>query len=152
MNEPIQFVVYGTAKSAGSKRAFIYKSKKTGKQMAAITDDCAKSQDWKGSVMAAASVAYDGPLLSGPLFVTMTFYFQRPKGDYGAGRNSGKLKPSAPKHKTTLPDVTKIVRGTEDALKDIIWGDDAQVVEQKNRKTFCKLGERPRAEITVIEL
>lgn len=152
MDEPLQFVVYGTPQPAGSKRGFPITNKTTGKIRVILTDANPKAKDWKGSVMAAASVAYDGLLLLGPLNVEIRLYFHRPKGDYGTGRNAGKLKPSAPSHKITSPDLFKCARGVEDALQGIVYKNDSQIVVEKLEKFFCGIDERPRAEITVIEL
>ena len=38
------------------------------------------------------------------------------------------LTPSAPKYKTSKPDVGKTARAVEDALTGIAWVDDSQVV------------------------
>jgi crossover junction endodeoxyribonuclease RusA len=47
----------------------------------------------------------------------MTFYFRRPK------------KHKFSKHPATYPDLSKIIRSTEDALTDAgVWQDDALVV------------------------
>lgn len=46
----------------------------------------------------------------------------------------------------TKPDSTKLVRAVEDALTGVLWGDDAQVVDQH---VFKRYGVPERAEIEV---
>lgn len=146
----IAFTVYGKAQPAGSKRAFV--NKRTGK--AIVTDDNARSRPWKQEV---ASVAYRvwreanegdmfAPLMTGPLYLRVDFYFARPKGHYGTGRNADRLKASAPEFPTGRPDCTKLLRGLEDALTGVLWRDDAQVVYQAVRKFY---GEPERAVVSV---
>jgi hypothetical protein len=45
--------------------------------------------------------------------------------------------------------IQSLVRGIEDALTEIVWTDDAVVVEQRNSKRW---GLVPRVEIAVYEL
>ena len=66
--------------------------------------------------------------LTGPLHVTMTFTFTRPKSHYGTGRNAGKVKDSAPLLCSNTPDLDKIVRSVNDGITDSgLWKDDDQV-------------------------
>jgi crossover junction endodeoxyribonuclease RusA len=53
----------------------------------------------------------------GASMVVLTFILPRPKGHFGTGRNAGVLKPSAPAHHTTYPDVDKLTRAVFDALQ-----------------------------------
>ena len=147
----IQFVVYGTPAPGGSKVGFPFK-RKDGSTGVAMAPASKKTKPWMALVKSAAMEAYDGPLLTGAIETRMNFFFDRPQGHYRTGKYSGQLKDSAPEKKTTSPDLTKLVRSTEDALKGILWHDDSQVVMQRNSKPFCDPGERPRVEITVIPL
>ncbi len=142
----VSFTVYGVAQPAGSKRAFV--SPKTGR--AHVTDAAKGSRAWKQEVRSAAIHSLDGepapqpcPLLDGPLSLAVTIYLPRPQGHYG----SRGLRPSAPTYPTVRPDVTKLLRGIEDALTGIIWRDDAQIVYQKASKHY---GEPARVEVTVV--
>jgi hypothetical protein len=92
MSAGVRFVVYGDAKSAGSKRAF--RNPKTGALI--VTEMVKGAKSWQGAVAAAGAEAHRGPLLDGPLRVVFTFYRPRPRSHYGAGRNAGAVKPSAP--------------------------------------------------------
>lgn len=89
---------------------------------------------WRQDVRAAAEawVAARPSLypIDGPLSVDMVFSMPRPKGHYGTGRNSHQIKASAPVFPQGMPDLSKLVRSTEDALTSAgLWRDDARVVE-----------------------
>ncbi len=103
-----------------------------------------KVKPWREAVKTAAlTVQDDQPPLDGPIDVTVHFYLPRPKGHYGTGRNTGKLKHSAPSHPATRPDVDKLVRSTLDALGDAyMFTDDSQVVNLVAGKRYAT-NERP---------
>lgn len=144
MITPILFFVQGVAKPAGSKRGFyIAKLKRV-----IITDANPNSKDWKTDVKHAATEHYQGPLLTCALAVRFTFYVTRPKGHYGTGKNSTKLKDSAPAFPTSKPDVLKLSRGVEDALTSIIWKDDSQIVSEHINKRY---GDIPGVMIEIHE-
>jgi Holliday junction resolvase RusA-like endonuclease len=129
----IDLFIPGIPKPAGSKRGFYNPKLKR----VIITDDNRKSKDWITVVAQVAAEHHDGqPVLEGPLAARFDFFFPRPKGHYGSGRNSSVLKPSAPPFPDVKPDATKILRATEDALKGILWRDDAQVVTQMVTKRY----------------
>lgn len=144
----IEIEVIGMPQTAGSKRAYTYK-RKDGTFGARVDEDCKRSKTWRSQIVDAVRTQYTGPLLRGPLRVSMTFYRPRPKGHFGSGRNADKLKPNAPEHPTTKPDLTKYLRCAEDALKGVLWSDDSIVVRQENAKEY---GEPARAVITVEEI
>ena len=151
----IRFTVYGKSQSAGSKRAMpIYRNapgggkqlvtRANGSPMIVVVDDNPKSKDWKNAVACEARKAYRGELLDGALSVEFTFYRPRPKGHYGTkGLNKKGL---ASGHPTTKPDVLKLARAVEDALTNVIWIDDAQIVDERLRKVW---GEPARVEIVI---
>lgn len=142
------FTILGKTQPAGSKKGFpIYK--KNGKVGVVITDTNPKAKEWKSMVADALKEVFDGPLLRGPLAVFMTFIIVRPKGHYRSGKNSHLLKADAPMFPTVKPDVLKLARGTEDALKGILWGDDAQTVDLVLQKRY---GEPARCSIKVVEM
>ncbi len=146
MSEPITIIVYGKPQTAGSKKAFGFK-RANGSIGASVTDDNAKSRDWKNAVASAAREVYDGDLLRGPLKVMMTFVMVRPKGHHG------KMGPTKQGRETPFPvgrpDVLKLSRCVEDALSGVVWADDAQIVHE----TLVKLyGEPARAFVTIERL
>jgi Holliday junction resolvase RusA-like endonuclease len=118
------FTVYGKAEPGGSKKAF------------------PETGPWKKQVAEVAATLMAGrDPFAGPLFLTLTVFVERPQSHL----NRSGVKRSAPRYPAKRPDCTKLLRPIEDALTGIVWGDDAQIVEQLVRKRW---GE-PRAEITV---
>lgn len=86
-----------------------------------------KVAPWRQDVVAAAKAAYSGPPLDGPLECLMVFWLPRPV--------------SAPKKRRAWackkPDLSKLVRSTEDALTTAgVWRDDARVVRLEARKFY----------------
>jgi crossover junction endodeoxyribonuclease RusA len=84
--------------------------------------------------------------LPGPLSVEVRFTFPYRKSDYGTGRNEGKLKLTAPFRHSVRPDLDKLVRAVDDALKGIVWIDDAQVCSMYALKVY---GYNPGVRIVV---
>ena len=66
--------------------------------------------------------------------VEVRFCFTRPKSHL---RVNGMVKPSAPVQHKIRPDVDKLERSILDALSDVVWHDDSQVV--------CLLGSKEYA-------
>ncbi|MEU0275969.1 RusA family crossover junction endodeoxyribonuclease [Streptomyces sp. NPDC006307] len=99
-----------------------------------MIESSAKVKPWREAVVWAAVAARTRvkgfTKLDGPLLVDMVFSFDRPKGHMGSGRNAGTVRPSAPIRPHVKPDLSKLVRSTEDALTTAgVYGDDAQIVE-----------------------
>lgn len=96
---------------------------------------------WRTAVTLAASqaMAYHGhDLLDGPLRLRVAFYVARPK----------KPKFDQP---ATPPDLSKLVRATEDALTGVVWVDDARVTSCLAEKFYA--GDRGTgAHITITEI
>lgn len=135
----VSFDVFGKAEPAGSKKA-VPQGERWG-----VVDANANAKDWKRTV-AQVAAEHQAELLEGPLAVELIFYVPRPKGHYGTGRNAGTVRPSAPAHPTTRPDVLKLARGVEDALTGVIWRDDAQIVDERLVKRY---GAPARCEIRI---
>lgn len=90
-----------------------------------MIESSAKVKPWREAVKYAALDI--GASLAGAVHVEMIFTMPKPK--------------SAPKTRTTLPDrkpdLSKLIRSTEDALTDAgIWEDDARVVRCIAQKVF----------------
>jgi len=129
----VQFFVPGIPKPGGSKTAFY--NKLLGRAL--IVDACKGNKQWRATVAIYAVEAYHGPPLDGPLMFEMTFFFPRPKNHFGTGRNAGILKASARIFPTVKPDLTKVIRSTEDACTGILWADDASVIDQLPHKRYA---------------
>ncbi len=130
----VRFTVPGTPAPGGSKKAMITPG--TGRIF--LRDAGKNNAGWRQRVSIFASQAMAGRKpLQGPLELKMTFWLARPKSHYGTGKNATTLKPWAVESwPTGPPDTTKLVRAAEDALKGIVWIDDAQVVIQAAEKRY----------------
>lgn len=146
----IEFCVLGRAQPAGSKKAFALKSDGVYTGRVVVTDDAKHSRAWKQEVAGEARQAMFGhQLLVQSVRLEVVFFVRRPQGHYGTGGNAQRVKASAPAYPAVKPDLTKLVRGLEDALTGIVWRDDAQVVQQILSKRY---GEPERAEVKVVAL
>lgn len=145
---PITIVVHGIPRPGGGKIAGF--NRRTGKMF--VRPDNPRTAPWRADVAAAAAQQYSGPLLTGPVLMVYDFIFPRPKSHYGTGKNANVLKPSAPRFHTIKPDLTKIIRSTEDALTGIVYKDDSQVCTRDEVKRYCEVDERPGVIITLYEI
>lgn len=113
----IEFSVTGMPAPQGSKK-FVGKTREG---RAILAESSKKVRPWRMDVKAAAEVVRQAHgLLVGPIKVSMVFTLPKPK--------------SAPKTRKTwpdrMPDLSKLIRSTEDAMTDAgLWEDDARVVE-----------------------
>lgn len=116
----LEFVVYGTPAPQGSKS---FKGVQNG--IARLVESSKKVKPWRVEVKAACERTVDAipfwTLLDGPLVASMVFTLRKPV--------------SAPKRRRTwpdrMPDLSKLVRSTEDAITGVGWADDARVVEYR---------------------
>ena len=132
------FTVLGEAAPQGSK---------TRTKFGGIREANPRTRPWRQAVAAEAEYAMSERLpTSGPVELLIRYYFPRPLGHFGSGRNADLLKPSAPEHKTTAPDTSKLNRAAEDAMSGIVYRDDAQIVHTDAWKFY---GSPARAEIVV---
>ena len=113
----IEFTVYGTPAPQGSKK--FVGTDKAGRGI--LVESSKKVRPWRMDVKEAAGAARTahGGTLDGPLVVSMVFTVKKPA--------------SAPKSRQTwpdrMPDLSKLLRSTEDAITDAgLWADDARVV------------------------
>ena len=106
-------------------------------------------------VKEAALTHYDGKVIDQAVEVEIIFMFARPKSHFGTGKNSRKLKPSAPVFVTSkgIGDIDKLQRSTYDALSESSGGnvlkDDSLIVQNRNSKRYCVAGENPGAKIII---
>lgn len=98
---------------------------------------------------AALEVFGDRPLLDVLLVAYFTFYLKRPKGHYGSGRNAGVLKDSAPAAPGVRPDVLKLARAAEDALTNVVYRDDALIIDEVISKRYAEYGEPERVIVRI---
>lgn len=145
----IRIEVLGAAATAGSKRAFAMRRRDgslvmraNGTPVVSVTDDCAAGKKWRRTVQAAAWAVLPRGFepLSGPLRVSFRFELARPQGHYGTGRNAGVVLRSAPRWHVQKPDVLKLARAAEDALTEIVYRDDSQIVDERLEKVWGAAG------------
>jgi Holliday junction resolvase RusA-like endonuclease len=103
---------------------------------------------WAYKLAGAALGAYSGPKLRGPLEATFVFYRPRPRSHWGTGRNSGKVRPSAPTAPVTRPNLSRLALAVEEALR-VLWADEAQIVDERLVKRW---GSPERLEVVVSEV
>lgn len=102
--------------------------------------DPGTAEGWKGAI-AAALHGHAGKLVVDPLRVDLAFFFPRPKGHFGTGKNAARLKPSAPTWHTKKPDLDNLEKAVFDALSEKsgigLWKDDTQVVRARPEKHYA---------------
>jgi len=148
----VEFVVYGRPATAGSKRAFAIRlgdGRFTGR--VAVTDDSTRTKSWQATVASAALEASSG-CSRGPLRLALAFYLHRPRHHYGTGRNSSRVRESAPARPSVRPDLLKLTRAVEDALTGVLWHDDAQVCEELLSKHYAEIDEPERVRVKITPL
>ena len=151
----LSFTVHGMPAPQGSKRVVSAGGKAGGR--AVLVESSARVRPWREAVKEAAVKAIDERRADGdwvlsnaPVGLEVHFRFPRPKGHYGTGRNAGKLRASAPLRPAIAPDLSKLIRSTEDALTEAgVWRDDALVVSVVAGKFYSEDG--PGATITITE-
>jgi Holliday junction resolvase RusA-like endonuclease len=139
----------GTPEPQGSLKAFVIGGK------ARLTSTNKRLKSWRSDVCDAIAKApipddrvsrYDGPV-----YVTLNFWFDRPKGHFGS---RGNVLPSAPRGHVTRPDIDKLIRATLDAITLAqVWKDDSQVADIEAHKRFSanKLGPGTKILVTSAE-
>lgn len=65
------------------------------------------------------------------------FIFARPKSHFGTGRNASVLKQSAPMHHLSVPDVDNLQKFCCDALNNVAYKDDSQIIEKHGKKRYA---------------
>jgi Holliday junction resolvase RusA-like endonuclease len=94
--------------------------------------------DYKASVRLSASQAYQGPPLQGPLSVSLCCVFA----------TKSKLR----RPKPTKPDCDNLAKSTLDALNQLLFGDDGQVVKLSVEKWHAAKDEQPHVIVMVESL
>jgi Holliday junction resolvase RusA-like endonuclease len=141
----LKFTVYAKPVPQGSMKGFVIPGKNGAKARAILTSANSKLRPYRGEVIREAMDALFRANIAEPMAgkhipvsLVLDFYLERP--------------PSAPKKRREMvvkPDLSKLVRSTEDAMTGVIYADDAQVVEMSLRKHY---GSPERVEISVTVL
>ena len=147
--QQIEIRVWGIPAPQGSKRHI-------GRGI--LVESSNRVAPWRVDVRAAVQNQYSGETITGPVALCATFLFSRPQGHWGTGRNADRLKPSAPRHLTSVRhgDPDKLLRSTFDGLSQSAGGglitDDSLIVEVMANKRYVEDGELPGAYLTVTKL
>jgi crossover junction endodeoxyribonuclease RusA len=133
----LRLVVHGTPGPQGSKNV---------NAAGAVYESSAKVKPWRDAVKSTALDALHHDTawsaLACPVLLDLQFCVRRPKSHFGTGRNVGRLKPSAPHFPASKPDLDKLVRSTQDALKDAgVLADDSVVATLFARKVYLAWGD-----------
>jgi crossover junction endodeoxyribonuclease RusA len=136
LTEPVlMLVVVGTPAPQGSKRH-------VGRGV--MVESSKKVRPWRDAVRAEAVAKWLQVPLDEPVRVQMVFTFLRPASHFRAGKYAGLVSERAPRAPQGMPDLSKLIRSTEDALTDAgVWRDDARVVAVSACKVY--VGEHPDA-------
>lgn len=140
----VEFTVYGRPAPQGSKAAL----GRRGNGSVILKEMSPYVGPWRDSVRAAALTAYaqyGGPPLDEPLILMVLFTLKAPQK-----MPKGRVFP------TTIPDLSKLVRSTEDAITDAgIWRDDSLVVSTVSQKLYVGQPgalDRPGAWINILPM
>jgi Holliday junction resolvase RusA-like endonuclease len=87
--------------------------------------------------------------LRGPVRVDRFYYFSYRACDYGTGKNAGALRASAPKWKSTRPDIDNFDKFLFDILSGVFFEDDGQIAAGVQTKQYS---EHPRTEVYITPL
>lgn len=90
----------------------------------------ATAKGFKDCIFAFAREHAPATPLTGPVSMTVTAVFARPKSHYGTGKNSDRLRSDSPHYHTSKPDRDNVEKAILDALTRLgFWKDDAQVCD-----------------------
>lgn len=144
MRREVEMVVHGIPAPQGSKRhvgrgIMVESSKKVGPWRDAVRTECQRVVEYP---------------TTGAVSLELEFLFSRPRGHYGTGKNSGRLKEWAQYAPHTVrPDLDKLIRSTADGLRDGgMYADDSQVVEVSAMKRYVREDEATGVRIKAILL
>jgi len=136
--DSISFTTFIEPQPQGSMKAFIPK----GWNRAIITSDNKDLKSYRQEVSKAAIAQrqelnfYEVMFVKhAPVVATFKFYFAKPES-VSRKRNAHVVR----------PDLSKLIRATEDALTGIIYADDAQIVDISAKKEY---GLPERVEVTI---
>jgi Holliday junction resolvase RusA-like endonuclease len=121
----VQLTIYGTPVPKGRARVTT-----VGGHARAYTPKATAA--WEAEIRRQAAQQYSGPPLDYALSVTAIFYLPRPK-------TCKRCVPSV------RPDLDNYIKALTDALNDVLWKDDGQIVSVTAEKRY---GE-PRVEVSV---
>jgi len=84
--------------------------------------------------------------LTGPIGITIIFYFGRPNSHYGTGKKKEMLKDNAPEFHTSRKDLDNCVKFATDSMNHVFYKDDSQICRLFSEKLYS---ESPRTYILI---
>ncbi len=119
------FFVAGQPVTKGSTKSF--PSSTTGKMVTIPASKFLGS--WEARIALTARGEWEGPLLTGPVLLSVSFFFPRPQSHYRHRRRVAELRDDAPVYVsvTKRHDLDKLLRALFDGLTGIVYDDDARV-------------------------
>jgi crossover junction endodeoxyribonuclease RusA len=141
----LTFTVYGVAQPKGNMTAFTPK----GMKFPIVTESNRSAKSWAQLVAQRASEALeqtpDARVIVGPVRLTVAFFLPRPRRLL-----IPKWRTRQPAH-VSAPDTDKLLRSVGDALSQVCYRDDAQVVEILAMKRYTAPEQPPHVTICVEE-
>lgn len=101
---------------------------------------------FKATVRMAAETAYKGPPLQGPLCINLVFVFPRPQSKVWKTRDMPRLP------HVSKPDRDNCDKAVLDALKGLLFVDDAQVCDGRIIKWVASGSEQPGVDVQIIPM
>ena len=146
MDYDYEFTIDCEPKAQGRPRSRIIQPKDKSRPPFVLIYDDPKSA--KAKLLFAVEARQYAPekLIDQAIRVDTTFYMPRPKSHYGTGRNSDKLKDSAPTFHIKKPDRDNFDKLVLDALTGVIWTDDSIVCKGFIEKVYAR---KPRVEVKI---
>jgi Holliday junction resolvase RusA-like endonuclease len=136
----IAFTVVGVPQAKGNMKAFL----PPGSRFPVVTERNKHVRSWAALIAEEAGRAMQAPgarmFIDVPVRVTAAFHLPRPKKFSKRG---------VPVAHLTAPDLDKLTRAILDPLKQIVWGDDSQVVELVVLKRYADVDAAPRVLIRI---
>jgi crossover junction endodeoxyribonuclease RusA len=127
--------VYGVPAPQGSK-SFKGTFRRNGRTMGILVESSKKVKPWRQAVTAAVLEANAEAKAHFADAVRLTVQFIMPR--------TGAEPKGWTRHHTKAPDLSKLIRATEDAITDAaVWTDDSRVVEVVASKATAEPGEPP---------
>jgi hypothetical protein len=139
----LSFTVIGTPAPKGSSRAMIRGGKPVNVPSGSNANRNAL-ESWAQCVRFAAIEAVGALSVvglyfgAGPLRVQIVFRMRRVGAHF---KEDGTVKPGADKWHVKKPDLSKLIRSTEDAMSGIVMLDDNQIAELLVRKVYADPGK-----------
>ena len=109
-----------------------------------------KTVNYEATVRMAAAAAMDGrPLIEGPVEMHLAIFNPVPKS---WSLKKKKLADAGSIRPTTKPDTSNVLKSIEDAMNQVVYGDDTQIVDHHIRKRYAPSGMGASVSETIIKV